>query len=301
MALCLPLEIYCSSLPSATTHLVPQSHFFCRFSCGVFTLSVWCTFPLIFGSLCCLDGPLMYWLLPVFKDCVSLPKLWFSVWHNHDDKEPFITFLTRLNSVYSSLTSTENQVTSCIHSVQKDWNRWRCSLNNSDRMHSNFSGFSFAVGVDVPFSKCVSLKLWLIYSPQSWRESFRCHNVDRVALWRRGIFPGGTDGYAPSQIVLGEMRGVGVECVVVVLICMGWEGLLLGEYEEMKALFVLRGKGEWVQLYRLLSDKERLSGLWWSSCLSNFDWFSFATHSLSICVSLSESYVQFFFVFLLES
>lgn len=66
------------------------------------------------------------------------------------------------------------------------------------------------------------------------------------------------------------------------------------EYEKIKALFVLRGKGEWVQLCRLLSYKERLLGLWWSSWLSDFDWFSSATHSLSICVSLSESYVQFF-------
>lgn len=128
------------------------------------------------------------------------------------------------------------------------------------------------------FQVCQSSTLWLIYSPQSWIESFRCHNADRVALWRRRSFPGGTDGYAPSQIVLGEMRGGGVECVVVVLICMGWEGLLFAEFEEIKALFVLRGKGEWVQLCRLLSYKERLSGLWWSSWLSNFDWFSFATH-----------------------
>lgn len=148
-----------------------------------------------------------------------------------------------------------------------------------DRVHLEILVvYSLAVGVDVPFSKCVSLQLWLIYSPQSWIESFRCHNADRVALWRRRSFPGGTDGYAPSQIVLGEMRGGGVECVVVVLICMGWEGLLFGEFEEIKALFVLRGKGEWVQLCRLLSYKERLSGLWWSSWLSNFDWFSFATH-----------------------
>lgn len=91
-----------------------------------------------------------------------------------------------------------------------------------------------------------------------------------------------------------------MECVVVVLICMGWEGLLFGEYEEIKALLVLRGKGDWVQLYQLLSYKERLSGLCWSSWLSNFDWFSFATHSLSICVSLSETMCNFF-VFLLES
>ncbi len=38
-------------------------------------------------------------------------------------------------------------------------------------------------------------------------------------------------------------------------------GLLFRESEEIKALFVLRGIGEWVQLCLLLSYKARLSGL----------------------------------------
>lgn len=142
------------------------------------------------------------------------------------------------------------------------------------------------------FQVCQSSAMWLIYSPRSWRESFRCHNADHVALWRRRSFPGGTDGYAPSQIVLGEMRGGGVECVVVVALRIkeGEGGVyFFGEYEEIKALFVLRGIGEWVQLCLLLS--QRLSGLWWSSWLSNFDCCSFATHSRSICVSSSQSAV----------
>lgn len=59
------------------------------------------------------------------------------------------------------------------------------------------------------------------------------------------------------------MRGGGVECVVVVLVRIegGGGGLLFGEFEKIKALFVLRGIGEWVQLCLLLSYKDRLSGL----------------------------------------
>lgn len=58
------------------------------------------------------------------------------------------------------------------------------------------------------------------------------------------------------------MRGGGVECVVVVVLRIkeGEGGVyFFGEYEEIKALFVLRGIGEWVQLCLLLS--QRLSGL----------------------------------------
>lgn len=46
------------------------------------------------------------------------------------------------------------------------------------------------------------------------------------------------------------MRGGGVEGVVVVVVRIegGGGGLLFGEFEEIKALFVLRGIGEWVQV-----------------------------------------------------
>lgn len=53
-----------------------------------------------------------------------------------------------------------------------------------------------------------------------------------------------------------------MECVVVVALRIkeGEGGVyFFGEYEEIKALFVLRGIGEWVQLCLLLS--QRLSGL----------------------------------------
>lgn len=51
--------------------------------------------------------------------------------------------------------------------------------------------------------------------------------------------------------------------MVVVVVCVVEEVgvLLFGEFEEIKALFVLRGIGEWVQLCLLLSYKDRLSGL----------------------------------------
>lgn len=75
--------------------------------------------------------------------------------------------------------------------------------------------YSLAVSVDTPFFQvCQSSSQWLIYSPQSWRETFRWHNADRVALWRKRSFPGGADGYVSSQIVLwgNEGRQGGVCC-----------------------------------------------------------------------------------------
>lgn len=70
-----------------------------------------------------------------------------------------------------------------------------------------------------------------------------------------GASPEGTDGYAPSQIVLGETRGGGVECVVAAAVVRieveeeekeGEKGFTFWKFEKIKALFVLRGIGEWV-------------------------------------------------------
>lgn len=46
------------------------------------------------------------------------------------------------------------------------------------------------------------------------------------------------------------MRGGRVECVVIILhmVEMGGGGTFWGEFEKIKALFVLRGIGEWVQV-----------------------------------------------------
>lgn len=71
MALCFPswdillFPSFCDNVSNSFVTFV-----LCRFSCRVFILSVCWTFPLIFGSLCCLDGPPMHWRLLVFKDCV---------------------------------------------------------------------------------------------------------------------------------------------------------------------------------------------------------------------------------------
>lgn len=88
---------------------------------------------------------------------------------------------------------------------------------------------------------CQSALMWVTRSVQSQSESFRCHNADRVALWRRSSFP------RRYRWLHAGSHCVSADELLSLLLAVRWR-VTLGEFAGIKVLFALRGIGVWVQV-----------------------------------------------------